>query len=268
MPVRVWCRTIRQLRHEGFLQTCYCNDDPFSPRAIWGLHLHFLKALPLFNHHFLFRKKNISDFSKKRCDSCTLLSPYFPDQALCLKKQKISKFKYDAVFIGHWENDGRLEKLEFLARRGLRAQVHGSIWERKVLAKSPLRGPFRSTFGPKSWALYRESHGSLCFFSKLNNDCWTRRPLEIVAAGGLLICERTAEAQSHFTEDQEALYFSSAEELYQQVLRAKNNSSMARVMRERALARLKKGRYSLGDRVKDMMEIWDVKIKERREGVF
>jgi len=268
MPIRFWPETINQLRSEGFMQTSYCNDDPFSHRGPWGLHWHYLKSIPQYDHHFLFRRKNIPEFTSAGSRSHSLLAPFFFDSILSISKNKALQPHWDAVFIGHWEKDGRADFLEYLAQRNLKVQVYGSIWKEKINRKSPLTGPFQLIFGPASWMLYQQAHVSICFFSKINNDQWTRRPLEIVAAGGLLVCERTAEAQSHFKEDQEALYFSSAEELYQQVLRAKSNSAMARVMRERALARLKKGRYSLGDRVEEIIQTWGEKIKEQRKSVF
>jgi len=255
MPVRAWASTVGRLRSHGFIQTCYYNDDPFSISSPWGIHFHLKKALPLFQHHFLFRRKNIADFSRMGIRNFSLLPPFFPDAALQRPRERL-KISYDGVFIGHWENDGRQQVLESLVKKGMRIQIYGSVWDKKATSQSPLQGPFSLLFAPDSWAKYRESLASLCFYSKMNNDQWTRRPLEIVAAGGLLVSERTPEAQSHFKENEEALYFSDAQELFQQMQRLRREPELRHRLRERGLVRLRQGRYSLRDRVQEVLETW------------
>ena len=50
-----------------------------------------------------------------------------------------------------------------------------------------------------------------------------KRALEIVAVGGLLVCERNEEAKQYFNDRQEAYFFSSIEELVAIVKELKND---------------------------------------------
>lgn len=119
----------------------------------------------------------------------------------------------DIGFVGAWEQD-RADSILFLAKNGLNVRV----------------------FGNKPWLKYRglfpnliiENHGlvgenyaksfrafkiSLCFLRKMNFDVQTTRSVEIPACGGFMMAERTKEHKALFRENEEAVYFSTNEEL-------------------------------------------------------
>jgi spore maturation protein CgeB len=115
-------------------------------------------------------------------------------------------------------------------------------------------------FGAEFSKLYRNARAGICFFSKINNDLWTRRPLEIIASGGLLVCERTTEAVEHFLDGEEAYFFSSFEELVEVMKFIRDNPMQAMKVRQRGREKLLAGRYSLSDRVEEMLRQIKVRI--------
>jgi len=262
MPIHFDPQTIRSLTGNNRVITSYYNDDPFSRKNPILLASLFIQTIPLYDHHFVFRRKNIDEFYSKGAKSVSHLPPFYPLDKLFRGTIDPSSFDNDAVFIGHWENDWRQSLLEDLARHRYRVEVRGSIWSEKINSRSPLKGPFTLAFGAEFASIYRRSHAGICFFSKMNNDSWTRRPLEIVASGGLLVCERTDEALSYFVEGKEAFFFSSSEELVNIVSFVKLNTQHALKVREQGRQRLLNSNYSISDRADEMLEMIE-KLRDR-----
>jgi spore maturation protein CgeB len=94
----------------------------------------------------------------------------------------------------------------------------------------------------------------VCFFSKINNDGWTRRALEIVALGGLLVCERTEEAKQNFKDREEAFFFSSIEELVAVVHDLKNDPAMRQKVRAAGYERLMQSDNAILSRAKQVYQ--------------
>jgi spore maturation protein CgeB len=148
-------------------------------------------------------------------------------------------FIADAAFIGHWENDWRVDCLDALLRNGFRVILRGGGWN-PAISKRALAAlaPVTHAFGEEYNRIYSSVVAGLCFFSKINNDTWTRRALEIVAVGGLLVCERTPEALSHFRDREEAYFFSSTRELIEVVTELKKDPAKRAQIRAAGYRRL------------------------------
>jgi spore maturation protein CgeB len=216
LPLAFTRGDIEVIRATGAIVTEYFNDDPFSPGRVPGLHRRFLRALPAYDAHFVYRQHNVATFRHaggRHVEHCPPALDHARFEGMSAAA-KDGPFEFDAAFIGHFEDDGRLRYLEALQEAGFRVAVHGSGWAQAVLP-GPLRHlhPAAPIFGARYGGIYAHSLCGLCFFSKVNRDTWTERPLEIIAVGGLLVCERTDEAMANFKEGEEALFFSSPEEL-------------------------------------------------------
>ena len=118
-----------------------------------------------------------------------------------------------------------------------------------------MRGRDLSALSPIEFAhsedyidIYANVIAGLCFFSKINRDSWTRRALEIIAVGGVLVCERTAEAMSYFEDKEEAFFFSSIDELIAICRLLKTDPKLRERVRKAGYARLLAGNHAIGDR--------------------
>lgn len=250
LPTEFSRNTILGLKKRNVIVTQYCNDDAFSKKSPIGLYRNFKHSLPFFDGHFVFRQRNIRDYLAAGAIHVEHCPPTYDPIAHNQNQRSVDgSFIADAAFVGHYENDGRLAYMEGLHRAGFNIILRGGMWD-SAIKNGPLASlaPLTHAFGDEYNRIYANSLAGICFFSKINNDEWTRRAPEIIAIGGLLVCERTPEAQQRFIDREEAFFFSDVSELIHIVdFLIKNPTERERV-RAAGYARLMNGGYTLSDR--------------------
>jgi spore maturation protein CgeB len=251
LPIEFDSATIKLIKNRGIIITQYCNDDPFSPKAPFGLYWKFKRAIPFYDAHFVFRERNIQEFYNAKALN-VLHCPPFYDPNLHFFENKTPKnefYLYDAAFIGHWENDWRLECLTQLHDQGFNVVIKGGGWD-KAISNGKLKHlvPVSHAFGTEYNKIYKNSIVGLCFFSKINRDKLTRRAFEIIAVGGLLVAERTIEVAKYFIDRKEAYFFSTIDELINIVAELKNNPLKRSAVQEAGYKRLLESKNSIIDR--------------------
>jgi len=118
--------------------------------------------------------------------------------------------------------DDRAAVLARLSETGLPVTVSGSerSWRRSLS-----RRVFKKVFqdGELRGDAYRDaiwrSKINLSFLTKSNQDEYTQKTFEIAGCGEFMIVERSEGHLARFKEDEEAVYFSTAEELIAKVRR-------------------------------------------------
>jgi hypothetical protein len=250
LPTEFSKSTILELKKRNLIVTQYCNDDAFSKKSPIGLYRKFRRSLPFFDGHFVFRHRNIRDYLKAGATHVEHCPPTY-DPITHNQNQRLidGSFIADAAFVGHYESDGRLAYMEGLHRAGFNVILRGGMWD-SAIKNGPLASlsPLEHAFGDEYNRIYANSIAGICFFSKINNDEWTRRAPEIIAIGGLLVCERTSEAQQRFIDREEAFFFSDVAELVQIVDFLILNPKERERVRAAGYARLMSGGYTLSDR--------------------
>ena len=257
----VFPSTIRKLRvgpTRPFL-VHFTNDNPYSKRASYWRWRLLRDAVPLYDKHFVYRPANLADFTRAGAKSVELLPPYwFPRMSRNFQRERnAGGFTWDLAFGGHYEPDGRREVLEALAESGLRVRVTGGGWRRELAGtSSPLLnfGSVEPSLGHHYNELIGLSKISLCFFSSLNEDVYTRRNFEIPAMGGAMLSQHSEEITHFFSPETEALYFKTLEEIPAKVSDLLSSDSQREAMAERATARLYRDRHSNKDRMVTVLE--------------
>lgn len=253
MPLEFDASTIKEIKKLGTYTTEYFNDDPFSSDSVFGLNWMFKKALKTYDAHFVYRERNIQDFLSAGAKNVFHCPPTYAPQR---HHATINDFdaemhaeNIDAAFMGHWENDQRVACIDALITEGYTMRLHGGGWNKAIENKpSSILSPVNGVYGEQYNAIYRHSKIGLCFFSKINRDTWTERPLEIIAVGGLLVCERTEEAERYFKDREEAFFFSSIEELVNITKLLVSDKELNQKTRKAGLKRLLVGKHSVEDR--------------------
>lgn len=251
LPIEFDRKTILKIKNKNIIVTQYFNDDPFSKKGPIGLHWKFHHALTAYDAHFVYRAHNIQSYKKAGASHVEHCPPaYVPERHYISEPNYISAgYLADAAFIGHWENDWRLECLEALMNQGFKVILRGGMWDSAIKGhKISALAPVLPAFGEEYNKIYSNVVAGICFFSKINNDSWTERALEIIAVGGILVCERTEEAQSYFKDREEAYFFSTISELIDIVNELKYDSVKRELVRSAGYARLLKGFNTIDDR--------------------
>jgi hypothetical protein len=210
----------------------YNNDDPFGEGHPPWLWLHFLRSVPIYDIIFAYRRRNIVEYLRLGAKRSELLMPWFrPSIDKPLEQDEPIKKKYDVVFVGHYENDGRLEYFERISQVNFVFGLFGPGWNLApkydwLKSKQPIIAVRDQ--------LYREtilsSKIALCFFSKLNRDTYTRRCFEIPAMGVCMLCQYSDDLAQIFTDGVDAVFFRNADEMMSKlVYYIKNDQQRERI---------------------------------------
>lgn len=218
-------RKIRDCLHNVVL-VGYNNDDPFSPRYPSWQWRHFLGGLREYDLALAYRQHNLAEFTAAGARRVELLRSWFvPERNFPaeLSAEEQARYGCDVVFVGHYEDDGRLQLLEGIVRGGWSLRLFGppKEWNRILPQSAVLAGlaPVRFVAGKDYNDALNGGKLALCFFSKLNRDTYTRRVFEIPATGTVMLSEYTEDAAQLFTPDREAVFFHTGEEMLANIAR-------------------------------------------------
>src|SRR5262249_53925609 len=152
---------------------------------------------------YAYRHRNIDDYIRAGARRTLLLRSYFipeddfPEPPHSGEHHLVN----DIAFVGHFEDDGRLESMRALATGGLRPVVFGTGWP----AATAESGPASLDLKPPVYAdRYRRAVSgakiALTFLSRINQDTYTRRTFQIPAMGTFQLSEYTPDLATLFTE--------------------------------------------------------------------
>ena len=130
----IFAKTVRQLRNlkPRPKLVAYTNDNPFGTNTRYWRH--FRKAIPFFDHHFVYRYSNIEDLRHLGVANVSLLRSYYiPDEDYRTRLGPgDERFSADVVFAGHYEDDGRVDALAAVAATGVKLNVFGGGWPAEI----------------------------------------------------------------------------------------------------------------------------------------
>ena len=166
----------------------------------------------------------------------------------------VVKEKHDVIFIGYAEKD-RYDHMNYLAANGVSVHVYGAGWNRKEYQahNANLHLNFKNLQNKDYANSISCSKIALCFLRKINRDLHTSRSIEIPACKTLMAAERTGEHCNLFTEDREAVYFDTKEELLEKVKYYLENEQKRRKIEELGYLRVIKSDYSYHKMATDIL---------------
>ena len=260
-----------QLEGRGIRVIGYNNDDPFSPYYPRWLWRHFLGCIKDYDLVLAYRLRNVLDFQKEGARRVELFRSWYVAERnypVVLNPHERDTYNADVVFIGHYEDDGRVKLLEEVVRQGWRLRLYGPgyDWD-PVIADSPeLRSqmPVRLVWGEEYNKALCGAKVALCFLSKLNRDTYTRRCFEIPATGTLMISERTDDLEQLFQSGEEADFFSSQDELIDKLRLYLGDDNLRRRVAEEGLRRVRNDGHDVVSRMRDLLG-WVSSLPQRQE---
>jgi len=163
--------------------------------------------------------------------------------------------KHDVLFIGSAERE-RAESIYKLASSGISVDVYGAGWSKKefkVFRHENIRYHEKALLNEEYSNAISCSKISLCFLRKINRDLQTIRTVEIPAAKGFMLAERTDEQLNMFKEGVEAEYFSGNTEMIEKVKFYLEHDKERSTIAENARQRCLDGGYSFTERAKQIL---------------
>ena len=246
-PILISKKTIEKLKlvQSNPIVVSYNNDNPFSTIYKWYFWRRYKKSIASYDVVFSYRPSNIQAYEVWGARAVYLLPPWFvPEHHYPVKLDVDDQLRYqsDIVFIGHYEDDGRINIIKALVKNGLSVALYGPEWD-NVIKKDPVL----SMFYPVKYLTGAEYNKALCgakmalvIYSTLNNDVYSRRCFEIPATETMIIAKRTREMEGFFKENVEAVFFDHIDELIEKALYYAEHKSLCRQIglkgRERAIA--------------------------------
>jgi spore maturation protein CgeB len=261
--IHIYPSTIRELKSRAVV-IGYNNDQTFSKHHPWWLFYLLKRSIPFYDHYFVYRASDKEDIESLGCSSSVFMPTF--DASRVYPIDNMNK-KYDVAFIGHYEDDGRDQLLLLLIKAGFKLRLDGQRWQ-----KSPFYNQLKSLLGKDvapAYEGYNEALNSakvcLSFLSKLNNDTYTRRTLEIPASRTVMLAEYTADQAVMFKPDVEAVYFSNHKEAVDKLRWLCEEPLRIERIATAGYNRVFSDSYQLHDRVDEVIKIAQEKIAIKNE---
>jgi spore maturation protein CgeB len=251
----IWRKTYQKIKSQfpKLKIVYYSEDDIYVPN---NRSAYLRKSLSLFDIVYTTKPRNLRELPGLGAKKVVCVYQAFDRNLhrpidLSLEDREI--WGADVGFVGTFERD-RAEKMLFLAQNGIKVRIWGSHWQSWQQKHPNLIVESKAVYNEDFIKVICSTRINLNFLRKMNRDLHTSRSLEIPAARGFMLAERTEEHQHLFTEGKEAEYFDSVEELLTKVkyylTHEEERQKIAKAGRDRCLA----SGYSHHDRLQEMLE--------------
>ncbi|CAN5338999.1 hypothetical protein BH11BAC5_BH11BAC5_30210 [soil metagenome] len=194
------------------------TDDPFGKfSSSWGLQR---KTAKYYDIIFVQRQVNIAEFKNvgaKRVEVCyRSFDPEF-NRPILLEPEDEKRYGTSIGFVGTYE-DIRATYIAYLIEQGIPVSVIGNDWPNGAcwdIIKPYYRGP--SVFEGEYVKSVNGMKIALHFLRHANRDEQDSRTFEIPSCKVFMLAERSALHLQLFKENEEAVFFTSKEELLEKV---------------------------------------------------
>ncbi len=237
----------------GAVLVNWATDDPFN-RADNSREL--LKSIPLYDLYVCTKKDIMSDVRSAGCENVVYArfgykpEVHFPEAPATDDERK--RFACDVMFAGGCD-EHRVEYFEALLRAmpGLRLHLHGMYWDRARVLRPYARGmamarDYRLAVGGAKIAVN--------LVRRANRDDHVMRTFEIPACGGFMLTERSSTHAELFSEDNDAAFFGTPDELAAMVrgylARDEDRARIAAAGHHRVT----QGRHTYADRLAEIID--------------
>lgn len=193
-------------------------DDPFGEyRRGWGS---FLTAIPEYDIHFVARTQNVEEFARLGGKKIFVFDRSFSKKLhrpMVLAPEEEVKYRVPVGFIGAHAH-ARASMIAHLIQNGIPVAVYGNGWPGQSYwdtVRPHYRGPSR--YGEEYTKTINGMGIALHFLRHENRDEQDSRTFEIPACGAFMLAERSRKHEQFFRENEEAVFFDTAEELLEKV---------------------------------------------------
>lgn len=229
-------------------------DDPFGEfRRGWKV---FLKAIPYYDAHFVARTQNVEEFKNMGGRDIYVYDRSFSrhlHHPLSIPHEERSVIGSKVGFIGSFA-PARAGMIAYLINNGIPVAVWGDGWKGNQcwdIIKPHYRG--RARYGEEYVRVLNSIDIALHFLRHENRDEQDSRTFEIPACGTFMLAERSPKHEQFFRENEEAVFFDTAEELLEKVRYYSANTDEIHSIAAAGYRRCLEDGYDHHNRIKAML---------------
>ncbi len=256
-------KLVREGRTRNRVVVSYNNDNAYgqlSGKAYWRL---YKRTVPYFDLHLAYREADLVHLGGR--SSAYVLHPHhLPWLHRVLPASEHVGWKSDICFLGHFEPDRRRPELDGLMKAvPATYRLHGSQWAENSEHMAWRGLDTRELQGIDYVRALNGTKIALVFFSTWNADTFTRRVFEIPACGTMMLSQRTDTMLGLYTEDTEAVYYESIEELIDKARFYLKNDTARKRVAEAGLRRSQSSGYDIHSRMKEWLKLIEPLLFEK-----
>jgi spore maturation protein CgeB len=236
------------------------NYNPDHPLGLFShgiTNRNMVDSLPLYDLHFTY-SANIARRLEQERGLKSAVIPFGYDETIRPRAGSASFCAGNVVFLGSWDQE-RADKLNRLESSPL--LIFGNkAWKNRSGKLPNVKKAYqdRELYNEEYAGAIQDALGVINLLRPYNiqEDSHNMRTFEVPGYGGLLLSERTAEQQSFFEEDKEAIYFGSPEELIDKVKFLSTHPGVVQKIKTNSFQRAVRSRYSYQDRAREMHQVF------------
>ena len=211
----VSAKTIDKIKQLGIYVAIYHNDNPFSDYYKNSFWKKYRSTISKADISYSYRKSDILFYYKFGAKKVELLRSYYINERnYYIDDSKINLYVPDVVFMGHFENDGRLGYIENLLQSNIKVGLP-DLWKPYITENSNL------TFLPSSHekynAILNKAKIAIVFLSTRNKDTYTRRCFEIPICKTMMIIPYNEDLAELFRDGEEAVFYRNEREFIDKI---------------------------------------------------
>ncbi len=231
----------------------WATDDPFNPASSSR---DLVESIALYDLYVCTKRAIMDDARRAGCSNAAYVrfgykpQVHFPEVRASDDERR--RFQSDVTFIGGGDDD-RAPYFERLVRAipELRLHLHGGYWNRYPKLRRYWRG---NATGRDFRLAVSGAKISVNLLRRANRDDHVMRTFEIPACGGFMLTERSATHDELFSEDNEAAFFSSPDELAAKVRSYLGRDEDRVRITAAGHRKITHGRHTYGDRLAEIIQ--------------
>ncbi len=216
--IMIWPSTLRKIKKITDAVLVHYTPDP---QILFHRSRHFINSVRLYDLLFTTKPCELDLYKELGARSVHLTYQAYDENRFYPREpseQDFIKYNTDVVLIGHYEKY-RADCIKAIVDSSVKVKVWGEYWERYAKwhpwARNVVMG--RSIICDQYCLALSSAAICLGLLSRFIPESTTTRSFEIPACGGFMLADRTKEHLELFEEGKEAEFFSSKEELVQEI---------------------------------------------------